>query len=183
VVDLEQYGLVAQDPDGGYSAFSKHFRLFLQMTARQSDLWPLLRETELALRALIQTSLAEKYAPKDWLTGLEEARPKLKESIFDRCRAMQQREQKTFGRRASANLLDFAYPGDLFNIIHAEWDAFQSVFSMDRHQWNLRGAQVSRVRNPYAHLRESVLQAHEKIIVEGYCREILTAVGQASVIV
>jgi hypothetical protein len=181
VVDLELYGLVNQTKEGPYSTFSEHFRLFLQMMARQSDLWPLLRETEVALRALIQSRLTEKYAPRNWVSGLEKAKPKLKETIFDRCRQMQEKEQKTFGSRASANLLDFTYPGDLFTIIHSEWDAFQAVFGMDRSQWLLRGALISRIRNPCAHLREDVVQDHEKIIVEGYCREILAAVKKASV--
>jgi hypothetical protein len=180
VVDLEQYGLVRQAGERRYEAFSPHFQLYLQMVSRRSDLWPLLRETELALRALIQSKLSEKYAPKTWVEGIEKAKPKLKEALFDRCREMQARERRTFGSRSSENLIDFTYPGDLFEIISAEWNVFQPIFRMEPAAWRTRAGLISRVRNPYAHLREQVVHEHEKIIVEGYCREILAAIKNAT---
>jgi hypothetical protein len=68
----------------------------------------------------------------------------------------------------------------LFAIIQSEWDSFKPILSKDPNYWKLRGDFLSKTRNPYAHLREREVQAHEKMIVEGYCREILAAVGPST---
>ena len=84
----------------------------------ENDLWPLLRATEKALRNVITTTMTKAYG-NNWIESLEKARPNLKK-IFEECRNAQQKEEKSFGERASQNLIDFTYPADLFAIICAK---------------------------------------------------------------
>jgi len=113
---------------------------------------------------------------EQWISTLEKTRPNLKQ-IFDRCREAQQKEIKSFGNRASRNLIDFAYPKDLFAIIFAEWNAFKTVFGKDKGYWDQRAQLLSRVRTPLAHNLDQVLYDHERLIAEGYCKELLQIFG------
>lgn len=125
VVDVKQtdvdeflrYGLIQPTDRGDYVAFSSHFQTYLKLIERQVDLWPVWRETEIALRNLITAAMLEQYGDQ-WIDKLEKARPNLK-PIFERCREAQQKEEGSFGSRASRNLIDFTYPKDLFAIIFA----------------------------------------------------------------
>ena len=188
VVDVKQtdvdtllrYGLIRLTRLGNYVAFSDHFQAYLQLIERQGDyLWPLWRETGLALRNFVTGSMLEQYG-EQWLSRLEKAHPKLK-PIFDRCREAQQKEEKSFGGRASRNLMDFTYPQDLFAIIFAEWSTFQRVLGKDRNYWEQRAQFLAKIRNPLAHNRDLSIQDYERQIAEGYCKEILTILGKASV--
>jgi len=137
VVDVKQtavdeflrYGLIQPTDRGDYVAFSAHFQTYLKLIERQVDLWPVWRETEIALRNLITTAMLEQYG-EQWIEKLEKARPNLK-PIFERCREAQQKEEGSFGSRASRNLIDFTYPQDLFAIIFAEWNTFKSKLRIE----------------------------------------------------
>ncbi len=90
-----------------------------------------------------------------------------------------QKEEKSFGDRASQNLIDFTYPADLFEIIFARglWqEHFQPIFGNDPNYWDERKKLLAKCRNPLAHNRAEILQSHELMIVEGYCTEILSCV-------
>ncbi len=179
VVDIKQtdvdeflrYGLIRLTDDGKYAAFSSHFQTYLKLIERQSDLWPLWRETELALRNLITTTMLKHYG-EHWIDRLEKARPNLK-PIFEKCRDAQQKEEKSFGSRASRNLIDFTYPQDLFAIIFAEWNIFKAVFGKDKSYWDQRAQLLAKIRTPLAHNRDEALYDYERQIAEGYCKEIL----------
>ncbi len=179
VVDVKQtdvdeflrYGLIQPTAQGDYAAFSAHFQTYLKLIERQVDLWPVWRETEIALRNLITTAMLEQYG-EQWIDKLEKARPKLKE-MFEECRKAQQKEEGSFGSRASHNLVDFTYPKDLFAIIFAEWNTFKSKFRKDKNYWEQRANLLAKIRNPLAHNRDEVLYDHERQIAEGYCKEIL----------
>ena len=111
-----------------------------------------------------------------WIEKLEEGRPNLK-AIFDECRKAQQKEEGSFGDRASQNLIDFTYPADLFTIICAKglWQShFKDIFGRNRGYWERRKQLLARCRNPLAHHRLEVLQAYELTIIDGYCEEILS---------
>jgi hypothetical protein len=97
-------------------------------------------------------------------------------SIFDKCRKAQQKELKSFGNRASRNLIDFTYPADLFAVIFAEWNNFKDIFHKDTQYWQHRSELLSRIRNPMAHNRDEVLEEYERQTAEGYCNEILTLI-------
>ncbi len=140
----------------------------------ENDLWPLLRATEKALRNVITTTMTKAYG-NDWIKSLEKERPNLKK-IFDECRNAQQKEEKSFGERASQNLIDFTYPADLFAIICAKglWNShFHQIFGHNPNYWDQRKQLLAKCRNPLHHHRD-VLESYKRRTVEAYCEEILT---------
>ena len=179
VTELLNYGLIKPIKNGTYVAYSEHFHDYLRLHERSTefagDLWPIWRDTEKALREVITTTMFAQFGDQ-WIEKLEEVRPNLK-SIFDECRKAQQREIKSFGDRASQNLIDFTYPADLFSIICAKglWKPyFEPIFGFNPNHWEHRKQFLARCRNPLAHNRPEVLQTHEVTIIEGYCEEILS---------
>lgn len=172
VDELLRYGLIQPTEQGNYQAFSDHFQAYLKLIERQSDLWPVWRETEVALRIVITTTMLRQYG-EDWVSKLEKARSNLI-PMMDRCRQAQQKEERTFGTRASRNLIDFTYPQDLFAIIFGEWNDFKAIFGKDKAYWDQRAQLLSKIRNPLAHNRDQSLYEYERQIAEGYCKEILT---------
>ena len=181
VTELQNYGLIKTSEDGFYVAFSDHFHDYLKLYERSTefaaDLWPIWRDTEKALREVITITMLDAYG-KNWIEKLAKERPNLKR-IFDDCRAAQRKEETSFRDRASHNLIDFTYPGDLFEVISAKglWeDFFQPIFGHDRAYWNERKMLLSRCRNPLAHNRVEILQPHERKTVEAYCDEILACI-------
>ncbi len=184
VVDVKQidvdeflrYGLIKPTDQGVYIAFSPHFQSYLKLIERQIDLWPIWRETEIALRNIITTKMLEQHG-EHWIDKVEKARPNLK-PIFEACREAQQKEEKSFGGRASRNLIDFTYPQDLFAIIFAEWNIFKSIFRKDKGYWVQRAQLLGKIRNPLAHNRDEALADYERQVAEGYCKEILATLQQ-----
>jgi hypothetical protein len=179
VVDVKQtdvdeflrYGVIQPTDKGNYVAFSVHFQIYLNLIERQSDLWPIWRETEIALRKTITGKMLEQYG-EQWIHRLEKAHPALK-PVFEKCREAQQIEERSFGSRASRNLVDFAYPKDLFAIIFADWNMFKTILGKDKTYWDQRAQLLAKIRNPLAHNRDDVLHDYERQITEGYCKEIL----------
>lgn len=155
----------------GYVAFSGHFQTYLELVSREWDLWPLWSATERALRRFITGVMVNKYG-ENWIEELEKEKSHLK-AIFDRCREAQTKEKRTFGERASRNLIDFTYPQELFNIIFAEWNTFKDYLGQDKNYWNQRSQLLAKIRNPLAHNRNESLHDYERQIAEGYCKEIL----------
>lgn len=170
--ELQRYGLIRPTGQGNYVAFSSHFQTFLKIVERQVDLWPLWRETETALRQVITESMLEQHG-EQWIEVLCKRHQKLK-PIFDRCKDAQQKEEMSFGSRASRSLIDFTYPQDLFSLIFAEWEIFRHIFGKDKNYWDQRAQMLSKIRNPLAHNREHLLYDHERQTAEGYCKEILS---------
>lgn len=170
---LLKYGFIKQDGQNNYIAFSGHFQTYLKIIERQFDLefWPIWQQTEKALRQLIAKVMTKKYGD-NWITSLEKAKSHLKD-IFNRCREAQAREEKSFGNRASRDLLDFTYPGDLFAVLFAEWNTFKDIFGKDKNYWGQRAQLLSKIRNPIAHNRGESIPSYELQIADGYCKEIL----------
>lgn len=171
IEEFQRYGFIYLSETGTFSAFSAHFQAYLQLVERETDLWPLWRETEVALRNVVTLKMLERYG-EHWIDSLSRAKASLK-AIFDRCREAQQKEVKNFGSRASQNLLDFTYPRDLFDIIFAEWDVFRPIFGKDKNYWDQRAQMLAKIRTPLAHNRDQTLYEYEKQIAKGYCEEIL----------
>ena len=182
VTEFQNYGLIEPSDAGTYVAYSEHFHDYLKLYERSSDfaadLWPIWRDTEKALREVITVTMLEAHG-EDWIETLSKKRPNLKR-IFDNCRSAQQKEEKSFGDRASQNLIDFTYPGDLFEVITARglWENFfHPIFGRDKAHWNERSVLLSRCRNPLAHNRVEALKPHERKTVEAYCDEIMSCIG------
>lgn len=179
VTELQNYGLIQLTENGTYTAYSEHFHDYLKLHERSTeftaDLWPVWRDTEKALREVITTAMFAEYGD-NWIEELGKGRSNLKK-IFDRCRDAQQKEKESFGDRASQNLLDFTYPAELFTVICAKglWQShFQRIFGHNPNHWEHRKQLLAKCRNPLAHNRSEVLQAHELKTIEAYCQEILS---------
>ena len=175
-----------ESEEGTYVGFSEHFHDFLRLIERKNgvgDLWPIWRDTEKTLRRFITTIMLDKYG-EHWVQKLEKAHPKLKKNpktkepgIFEKCRMAQEKDKRLFGNRASQNLLDFTYPRDLFEIIFAEWNSFESRLGKDKSYWDRHAQLLSKVRTPLAHNRDESLRGYEIQTAEGYCNEILEKVS------
>ncbi|KAB2929687.1 MAG: ATP-binding protein [Rhodocyclaceae bacterium] len=176
--DVDEFllvGLLKVTENGSYQTFSPHFQIYLRLIERGSELWSIWKQTEKAIRYLVSEKMSQKYPLKDWVIELEREKPKLKR-LFDRCREAQEKEQRSFGARASTKLIDFTYPSDLFEIIFSDWNLFSSILKRDKNYWEARGQFLARIRNPLAHNRDTVLQEHERLTAEAYCKEILACV-------
>ncbi len=98
-------------------------------------------------------------------------------TIFENARKAQEAEEKSFGTRASQNLIDFAYPQDLFAIIFFDWKGtFQEIFGYDRNYWQQCANLLAKIRNPLAHNRDYVLYEADVQKAEGFCKEILALI-------
>lgn len=179
VTELQNYGLIKPTENGTYVAYSEHFHDYLKLHERSTefatDLWPIWRDTEKALREVITTTMFKVHG-NQWIEKLEAERPNL-QSIFNECRKAQQKEARSYGDRASQNLIDFTYPADLFTIICARglWGShFEPIFGHNPNYWEHRKQLLAKCRNPLAHNRSEVLQDHELKTVEAYCQEILS---------
>src|SRR5205814_834260 len=64
------YGLIKKGPDDTYHAFAPHFQAYLNLIARKIPLWPMLTQTEEALRATIEKALHRLYGDL-WVEELE----------------------------------------------------------------------------------------------------------------
>lgn len=170
--ELMRYGLIKPSHEEVYVCFSEHFHIFLDLMQREVDLWPIWSKTERVLRHIVTTEMVSHYG-ENWITKTEKARPNLKD-MFDRCRKIQQNEEKSFGSRASHNLIDFTNPADLFTIIFTEWNIFNPTFGKDKNYWEQHKQLLAKIRNPLAHNRDKILEEYERQTVEGYCREILS---------
>lgn len=171
VQQLMRYGLLKSGPDNFYTPFSSHFREYLRLIERTTDFWPLWRDTERLLRGFIARVMETRYQTEEWAGELEKTDAEIKK-LFTRARYIQNEERDMFGTRASANLLDYTYPWDLHVIIRNNWPQFEPVLKHDPNYWQERFVLLDKVRNPMAHSREHSVEAHERQIAEGYCREI-----------
>lgn len=179
VDELIRYGFIKLTDQQDYVAFSEHFQSYLRLIEREVDLWPLWSETEKVLRQIITTKMADKLGD-DWIAKLEKARPNLKD-IFEKARQAQLSEEKSFGTRASRDLIDFTYPQDMFAIIFFDWkDTFQPILGYDKNYWQQCANLLAKIRNPLAHNRDHVLYEADVQKAAGYCKEILTLIKQKS---
>ena len=179
VTELENYGLIKQNENQTYSAYSEHFHDYLKIHERSTeftnDLHTIWSKTENALREIITTTMSGVYG-ENWIEELEKTRPNLKKEIFDPCRERRQNEKRIFGDRASQNLIDFTYPAQLFLIIRGRglWEQhFQPIFGENKEYWNERGKYLSKCRTPLGHNRDNILRSDQRKIFEAYCDEIL----------
>lgn len=174
VNEFLQYGLIKQLPNENYVGFSRHFQDFIKLVERETQLGELgaiFRATETGLRALITTTLINRYG-EGWIDLIERTFPDLKD-IFYRCRQEQKEEEALFGSRASQNLIEFTQPKQLFEIIFAEWNTFEPIFGEDEEYWRQRSQLLTKIRKPLAENRDRSLYKHQRKIAEAYCQEII----------
>jgi len=162
---LKHYGLIRSrnETDGVVECMSQHFKEFLNHLTRITPTWVLLGKVEQQLRYLVLDRMHEAYS-ENWLNEVSEKHPKLKEAL-EKLVNQKLREKKLFGDAASDYVLDYAYIGDLKDLIFAEWDRYRSLLGGTKSEWEKRFQDIMKVRNPMAHHRPvpaDILQDAEK---------------------
>jgi hypothetical protein len=141
---------------------SQHFRGYLALLTRTSPTWVMLGNAERQLRYLVQDRMVAAYG-EDWFEALRMKHPNLNDAL-DKLVYQSDREKRMFGDAASDFILDYAYIGDLKDMVFAEWDKYRSVLGGTKADWERRFQDVMKVRNPMAHHRpvpEDALQKAE----------------------
>ena len=164
---------VLQDEEGMLRGFSRAFEDHLRVMERCTDIWPLWRDTERALKDILECNLNRKFGPS-WPNALGKERPKLKPMI-DKCQASRDAERKRFSlHNAELSLLSYSYPADLYKIMSIDWaNLGEPLLGKDKQGWALKFNILAKVRNPLAHNRAESVDDGDRMQAEGICREIL----------
>jgi hypothetical protein len=150
---LKHYGVLRSSDEtaGGVECMSQHFRDYLTLLTRTTPSWVLLGDAERQLRFLVQDRMVDAYGG-DWFEELRKKLPKINDALS---KLVQQRvrEKRMFGDAASDFILDYAYIGDLKDMVFAEWERYRSVLGGAKSDWERRFQDIMKVRNPMAHHR------------------------------
>lgn len=168
---LCELGIALRNEERQLQGFSTSFEEYLRVLQRGIEFWPVWRETERALRTVLNRQLRLRFG-EDWPSRLCKARPKLKGRV-EAWRRMQANEQRRFGNGAEESLLSYTYPQDLYDLMVVDWKELGApMLGNDRQQWAMKFMVLSKVRSPMAHNRKSV-GAGERGQATGICKEIL----------
>ncbi|MBZ0264203.1 AAA family ATPase [bacterium] len=150
---LKHYGLLRSTDEtaGGVECMSQHFNNYLTLLTRTTPSWVLLGDAERQLRFLVQDRMVDAYGG-DWLEELRKKLPKLTDAL-DKLVQQRVREKRMFGDAASDFILDYAYIGNLKDMVFAEWEKFRAVLGGAKSDWERRFQDIMKVRNPMAHHR------------------------------
>lgn len=150
---LKHYGVLRGSGEnaGGVECMSLHFRDYLALLTRTTPSWVLLGDTERQLRTLVLDRMVDLYGDK-WFDDLQKKHPKLSDAL-NKLVDQRVREKRMFGDAASDFILDYAYIGDLKDLVFAEWERFRPVLGGAKSDWERRFQDIMKVRNPMAHHR------------------------------
>ena len=150
---LKHYGVLRSmcDVGGGIECMSQHFKDYLVLLTRTTPSWTLLGDTERQLRYLIQDRMVDAYGA-DWFEELKKKFPRMTVAL-DKLVKQRVREVQMFGDAASDFILDYAYIGDLKDMVFADWERYRSTLGGAKGDWEKRFQVIMKVRNPMAHHR------------------------------
>lgn len=150
---LKHYGVLRSNDQttGCVECFSQHFREYLALLTRATPSWVLLGDAERQLRYLVQERMVDVYGD-EWFDELRKKLPKMSDPL-DKLVQQRAREKRMFGDAASDFILDYAYIGDLKDLVFAEWERYRSVLGGAKADWERRFQDIMKVRNPMAHHR------------------------------
>ncbi len=169
---MVEYGILFIKDAKGLRSFSQGFDDYLRFVEASVDIWPLWRETEKALRSILD-ELLEKRFGGNWPDELKKSRPKLCQ-LVNGCLELMSKEQARFGACAASSLLAYTYPMDLFQIMAADWASLgEPILGTDKQAWSIKFGLLAKVRTPLAHNRSEAVQEGERLQAEGICRELL----------
>lgn len=171
---LVDRGLIRPSNDGYYCGFSEDFTDYLRTVARSVDLWPLWSQAECALRDCVDYILRQTYHETLWADEMAKTRPKLT-PIVENWKRLLEREQKCLGPHASQNILDFAYPADLWQVMKAHFKIFSGILGKDEAHWEKCFTTLAMVRTRLAHNRPATVDQESRDHAEVYCRELIKA--------
>lgn len=92
---LRELGVLREE-QGELRGFSRTFEDHLRLVGRHIDIWPLWRDTERALREVLERNLEQVHG-SDWPKRLAKARPKLRPMI-EKCQAACEQERKQLAK-------------------------------------------------------------------------------------
>lgn len=169
---LKHYGVLRSidEAAGGVECMSQHFQNYLGLLTRTKPSWVLLGEAEGQLRYLIQDRMLEAYG-EDWFEELKKKLPKMN-AAMDKLVQQRVREKLMFGDAASDFILDYAYIGDLKDLVFAEWDRYRFILGGTKADWEKRFQDIMKVRNPMAHHRPVPVDVVQD--AERSCKALLT---------
>lgn len=162
---LKHYGLLRNDIANldNTQCMSEHFKDYLTLLSRATPSWVLLGETERKLRLLVHDRMFEAYGV-EWFERLRQKFPN-KCDALDKLSQQRVREKRMFGDAASDFILDYAYIGDLKDMVFAEWEKFRPILGGAKSEWEQKFQDIMKARNPMAHHRPvpaDVLQEAER---------------------
>ena len=175
---LINYGLFVQTPKKDFIPFCNFFDDYLNIKWRDVPfkmIWP---EAEKALKILITECVDEIYGD-GWEDTIGNDLPVSSNpedrDLIGTLKSRRSKERKSFGTRASNNLIDQLYPRHYPIFIQLHWNEFyEEVLGDTMNYWldNLNFI-AKRVRNPESHSRFGLLtdQEHRKASI--ICKEII----------
>lgn len=162
-----------------YNCFSEFFYDYLNLKQTEFDIWPLWNEAEKSLRELIKDFLKIEYA-EDWVEIYKRKHPEKVDSL-KKLEENQAKNLKSFGNRASTNLVDYTYPMDMFDIfISTDWNYFKNILGDQKKDWKERFLLLSKVRNPIAHSNSYFVTETDYNAAVGICNLILQRIDEGN---
>lgn len=172
---LIQDGLV-KTSDSAYTSISRHMDEYMGQKEAEYEIWPLWNETERLMRKLILHFLRDKFGDP-WREKFLSCH-KEKSLSINRMEEMMVRSEKTFGNRASKNLVDYTYPMDMWDcFVTTDWGWFQKVLSGQKADWREKFVLLAKVRNPIAHSNSDFIVEQDYYEARGICEEISRKIG------
>ncbi|WP_250280581.1 MULTISPECIES: AAA family ATPase [unclassified Frankia] len=165
--------------DSGYRAFSAHFSDYLRLQARTTDTSELWSDATDSLRDHVDTTFRTLF-DDPWDAAVEREKPS-SAPVLAHLRQAREQEARSFGPLASADLLDFATPSELWFFIELYWELFQPVLGpADPNAWRPKFAVLNKVRQPLATSPTGAVSARMRQNARDYCTEILEKLNKSS---
>ncbi len=165
--------------EGGYRAFSAHFSDYLRQRARTTDASALWSRADVSLRDHVDTTFRTLFGDP-WDAAVEWDKPS-STPVLTRLRQARDREAHSLGLLASADLLDFATPLDVWFFIELYWGLFQPVLGpADPNAWRPKFAVLDRVHRPLATSPTGAVSVRMRQNARGYCTEILEKLNRST---
>ena len=177
---LLRYGILKYNEScDKYSCFSEFFHDYLNLKQNEIDIWPLWNETEKSLRKLIKDFLINEYGD-NWFETYKKRHPE-KISRLQLLEENQKKNLRSFGNRASSNIVDYTYPMDMFDIfISTDWNYFKDILRDQKKDWEERFLLLAKVRNPIAHSNSYFVTETDYNAAVGICNLILQRIEKKS---
>ena len=142
---LKHYGVLrsSEEHAGTVECMSQHFRDYLALLTRTTPSWVLLGDAERRLRYLVQDRMVEEYGD-DWFQELRQSLPKMSDAL-DKLVQQRIREKQMFGDAASDFILDYAYIGDLKDMVFTKWEKYRTVLGGTKANWEGRFQDIMKV--------------------------------------
>ncbi len=153
--NFKAYGLLNDNLEAWGDGMSEHLQKYMEHQRRFAPIWPLIGDVEMSLRSLIKKKLQDKYGLNWYYEAVNN--DTFYNQLFKELKEIMSKEQKIHGLGNSTDILEYAYPGTLKDIILHEWKLYQQVFNDSKHTFIENMDAIHIIRNPLAHNRSPEL--------------------------